>query len=338
MRPDGETLRLKGRAGPLAVGNGPKPATGYDHPWQFMRAEVFDAVHARFSHFGVYEPRVDSRSQYYAVEIEEGAELLAAAGPDATWADLDGTLTIDKAALAWDRVNPVLENEVSARDVAGVALDLLGAVLSLASGQLSRRAVRDLVRDLTGTTFVRTRHKSPLFNEHFLFRLIHREPLGWLLVHRDKRDDDLLPFADLASTGRLRLHGVAGPGDLTAVPGRTVRLALGGHRRVLSPPRVARAEILVRRAPGRRPREVRLRFRFVRCAQERFNNGVEENIWRVCVGALSSVDGPVVPIVDVLRHGAFEPEPGRPGWHVCVWSLEGEPPTPWRPTCPRRVA
>ncbi len=96
---------------------------------------------------------------------------------------------------------------------------------------------------------------------------------------------------------------------------------------MLSPPRVERAEILVRRGPDGRPTEVQLRFRFVACARPRFHNPIEENIWRVRVGALR-MDGssdPAVLLLDRVRHGNFAPEPQAPGWHSHVWSLAGEP-------------
>ena len=51
---------------------GGKPAVGYDHRWDFISEAAYRRADL-FYQFGVYEPRVDSRCQYYEVELLPGA-------------------------------------------------------------------------------------------------------------------------------------------------------------------------------------------------------------------------------------------------------------------------
>lgn len=341
MRPDGDPLRLPqdgiGRmaaaiTAAASMGNADKPPTGFDHPWQFVRADVFHEMHARFSHFGIYERQVDSRSQYYCIDVGKYEELLSTASPDTVWADLDRQLFINQPTLDWDELNPLLEDGSLATIGGAIGADILTAIGLLASGELTRGGLRDLVRNLKGTRFVKVRHDRSLFNERFIFRLIYREPLGWLLIHYDKRDDDLLAFSNLEPRGEhafdLQLRRVPGPGTLVALPNQSVRLSVKGHRKVLSPPRVSHAEIFVRRNAEGQPRQVDFRFLFVPCARAQFNNSIKENIWRIRVGALprdaSGTFGDPILLFERIRHGNFVPEPGDTGWHSYTWSLTSE--------------
>ena len=340
MRPDGDPLQLPQNwiarmiaaiAAAASTENADKPATGFDHPWQFARADVFDEMHAHFSHFGVFEPTVNSRSQYYCIDVEKHEELVSAAPPESVWADLDRQLFINQPALDWDELNPLLEDGSLATIGGAIGADILSAIGLLASGELTRGGLRNLVRNLQGTRFVKVRHDRSLFNERFIFRLIYREPLGWLLVHYDKRDDDLLPFSNLKSRGEsfdLLLRRVPAPGILIALPNQSVRLSVKGHREVLSPPRVRRAEIFVRRNAEGQPLQVDFRFLFVPCARPQFNNSIQENIWRIRVGALpraanGSFGDPIL-LFERIRHGNFLPEPGDTGWHSYSWPLTNE--------------
>jgi hypothetical protein len=167
---------------------------------------------------------------------------------------------------------------------------------------------------------------------HYGLPFAQREPLGWLLVHYDKRDDDLLPFSNLKSRGEhsfdLLLRRVSAPGILIALPDQSVRLSVKEHREVLSPPRVSRAEISVRRNAAGQPLQVDFRFLFVPCARPQFNNSIQENIWRIRVGALpraanGSFGDPIL-LFERIRHGNFLPEPGDTGWHSYSWPLTNE--------------
>jgi hypothetical protein len=339
MRPDSDPLRLPQErisraaaaiAAAASRDNTDKPATGFDHPWQFVRADVFHEMHARFGHFGVYERQVNSRSQYYRLDVGKDEELLRAAPSDAVWADLDHQLFINQPALDWAELNPLLEDGSLATIGGAIGTDILTAIGLLASGELTRGGLRDLVRNLEGTRFVKLRYDHGLFNECFVFRLIYREPLGWLMIHYDKRDDDLLGFSNPNPPGKdgfeLRLHRALGPRNLVAIPNQSVPLFVRGRQEVLSPPRISRAEIRVRRNAEGQPVQVDFRFLFVSCARTEFD--IEENIWRIRVGALpregSGPFGEPILLFERTRHGNFLPEPGDTGWHSYTWSLTSE--------------
>ena len=80
---------------------------------------------------------------------------------------------------------------------AGLIASILGFAAEAVEGTLTPQDLADLVGQAESTTLIRHRHHRGLFNPRFLVKLLHREPLGWILVHWDKRDDDLLPFFDL---------------------------------------------------------------------------------------------------------------------------------------------
>jgi len=76
-----------------------KPAMGYGHPWAFLPEATFGRADA-FSHFGVYD-LVNSRSQYYLVDLDENA-LPASLTEDTRWDDTTGQLTIFAEKFNWE--------------------------------------------------------------------------------------------------------------------------------------------------------------------------------------------------------------------------------------------
>jgi hypothetical protein len=330
--PAGKPLRLPSHATDAEVAasrtrsNGAKPAASYQHPWQFVRASVFEAIHARFSHFGVYRPVVDSRSQYYAIDIERGVEAVRSRGESQVWEDFARDLFILCDSLDWDRLNDRLR--LLPQDPAAAVLDpsvlsslpedLANVLLLVADALVGRADLDDVTRtvqDLMNSPFVRSEHTRGLFHERFRFRLLDRGPLGWILVHWDKRDDDLIAFSNtLPQSLALRPPGAAGP----TMSGRVLR-----RRVVRCPPVVLEARLRVARQGGR-PSAVTIRFRSPGSDEE-----LRENIWRVSLGALGGpADGPFgnhVVLFDRLRHEAFAREAPGSDWHSHVWDVAAEP-------------
>ncbi len=256
--PDGTTLELPETVEwtglPVATpvdppANAPRPDTGFTHPWQTLPADTFDEIHARFSTFGAHEPVVDSRSQYYLVDIRSGVEALRERPEATAWLDLDGSLFIDQSCVDWTVLNDVIEGRPTDLPASLIA-SILGFAAEAVEGTLTPRDLADLVAQAESTTLIRHRHHRGLFNPRFLVKLLHREPLGWILVHWDKRDDDLLPFFDLGTKDASRAPTVrlapSGGGD-------PVSIALRAHRRVAFPPVVSEARVSLERGARRKP-------------------------------------------------------------------------------------
>ncbi|MFN2512441.1 MAG: hypothetical protein ABR568_13615 [Pyrinomonadaceae bacterium] len=309
--------------------NGPRPDDGFDHLWQTLPADVFKEAHERFSHFGVYASEVNWRSQYYTVTLEKEGKGVEVSETQA-WADVRRTLHIDKLALDWQVLNQSLSGDGSA-DLTAIALQIQIALAELVTGNLPIEAVTNLVESLIGTPLVKTRHDRGLFNDVFLFKLLRRPVIGWILVHWDKRDDDLLPFADFGSSTNsqsLDLKLETFDPQSGSPTGQTIDVALSSWRRVLSAPQVFEAEVRFERDARGNSERLHIRFFTPLFAAPA---SIAENIWRVRIGAISRDDAGSFLGADVVfdreRHNVFVPQPvdDNRQRHVFVWDLTNEP-------------
>jgi hypothetical protein len=351
LRPDGTPLRLSQSPFSWLITtfivpifrllhlNGPKPTISYTHPWQFHRKDIFEAIHANFSHFGVYEKSVDCRSQYYEVSVnfekptERGDEA-------ACWADLNNDLAIDQRVLDWKKVNALvgsIENGDAAA-VAGAILNTLGAAAvetfqDLIENGPSFERLLDFLRHLVESDFSNQLTRRSLFNNAFCFSLRYRAGVGWIMVHADKRDDDLLccsfhPWGPNPAADLLLTH-VKSPGETDDRIGGTATIKIIKHRRILSPPRIVSAKVIVHLAgvPSR-PKMVRIEFLWSPGTAPKANNSIEENVWRIRMGALTRTNGAIggpILLFDRVREGAFNPDQSIPNQYSYEWPLAGEP-------------
>ena len=195
---------------------------------------------------------------------------------------------------------------------------ILGQRLSdLTDPRELRAQLRGLLdRAIDADVLIRKTHTRSLFHDRFLLKLLHRPPLGYVLVHWDKRDDDLLPFNRLTPQTAASI-------DITLkrADGRKFPAKVRAYGRVLSPPVVTSAEIRVtRNASG--PISVQIKLSTPMRGED-----LKENIWRIRMGALPIDNGgfgATDVFFDVLRHEHFT-VPSRGTTHVMTWSLAGEP-------------
>jgi hypothetical protein len=73
----------------------------------------------------------------------------------------------------------------------------------------SRRLIRNQIQAtldkvIDAGTFVRTVHNRPLFSERFRLKLLRRPPIGHILVHWDKRDDDSFNWSLATESAAVR--------------------------------------------------------------------------------------------------------------------------------------
>jgi hypothetical protein len=265
---------------------GGKPAAGFDHPWDFVSETAYRRAD-QFYQFGVYEPRVDSRCQYYEVELLPGADGVLPRVEDVTgavWcngADVAGgdRLLINTTNFTWS-----------------IAKDTEGKI-PVSSGLLEDR------RDLPTMS---------MYEETTRFRLLERKPLGLIAVFYDKRDDELQPATDLPHATVFRedfveasippawedeTGGEAAAPPPPPSPPRNVRLLVKSNRRVLRPPVVRKARVVRDKAPGLRTLHVS--FWTPQTEQE-----VCENLWKVSLAAIDDT-GVAVPIFSLTRFPNF---------------------------------
>jgi hypothetical protein len=168
---------------------------------------------------------------------------------------------------------------------------------------------------ISGSTFVRTVHRRPLFHDRFRFKLLHRPPLGYILVHWDKRDDDLLPFNEMKEDTPK-----ATPITLRRRNGSEFPAIVHTWQRVTSPPVVFKAEVAVRRDTRGNATSAMIRIFTLLDG-----NALDESIWRVRIGALPRIDdrfGAAEVFFDVLRHERFTRQ--SPATHAYEWQLANE--------------
>jgi hypothetical protein len=195
--------------------------------------------------------------------------------------------------------------------------DLLERIDALVNPGKLRERLASLVARATGDgLFVRTVHRRSLFHDRFFLKLLHRPPRGYILVHWDKRDDDLLPFNELAAGSRAAI-----PVTLQRQDGRSVHAVVRGWRRVNSPPAVFDALVRVARDSAGRPTLVVIRFRTPVPGPP-----LDENVWRVRMAGLPSdgaTFGPADVFFDVLIHETFRLD-RQSGLHTYSWNLATE--------------
>jgi hypothetical protein len=344
VRPTSGELRLRGaREGDKAPDRDfdvPKPERGFAHPWQWLPEPLFRFVHTRSSHFGCYERSVDSRWQYYRVEILEGGDALRSM-PEATrWVESGDALFIPRDAIDWPRLNnilrggsdPAVSQDLVARLVAlagsipgGVCGAISGEAARFLFGSLStasdvgpvRTVLCQMYAELRGSPLVRERHRRGLFEDRFSLKLRDRGPTGWIMTHADKRDDDLLPFRDFTTESGTPFELVLRPeGDADT----TVRVRVSSYHNVVNVPMVEDASVSSTILPDGRGE---LRVRVLPCASD---ETLDENLWRIKLGCLTrdasgELDGFDV-LFDGIRSAAPRSSRGPGAWHEYAFDLD----------------
>ncbi len=279
-------------AGQLAA----KPSSGYMHEWQFLPEATFQRAD-QFSHFGVYEA-VDSRSQYYAVTLDE--KQLAQAPSGSRWEDQSGQLAITRAVLDWNVLSgggPPALNQIATAFPQGPA------------------GFQALVWSLPTQT---QRFQSFYTPMRIFLRFAKREPIGWIATHWDKRDDDLDVFDALPASATLTLGGSGA---------RATRLAvtLSTHVIVVNVPQVLQAVVTLTFAGHVVVKGV-VSFQSVIARQllqagtlsAADLNKVWENIFTVKIAALPST-GPPLFLFQQDAPVAFTLRAGSDAWFDADW-------------------
>lgn len=283
---------------------GRKPAIGFAHPWQLVSEAAFRRAD-KFYQFGVYEDPIESRCQYYEVELlteEEG----------------DPVPPSFVAGRVW-RNDPQCSKEWLSINTDNVNLNFT----KLASGYIP----------LTRDNLMRERRKltMSMYESTTRFRLLERRPKGLLAVFFDKRDDELqaashLPreavfcldseeseipegWEDEAGGDRNRPRKAQSSAFPTACPypapfppprvpvPRKIRLLIKSNVRVTRPPVVTKVRVGRETAAGVTS-ALWIRFWTPFSVDE-----VYENIWKIRLAALDETG--VIPLFESEIFGVF---------------------------------
>ena len=253
---------------------GGRPATGFHHKWDFVSEAAYGRAD-QFYQFGVYENNIDSRGQYYEIDL-----LPDANGVTPTIDSVVGkTWLNDRQGAGEDRLrmNTIQFNWKVVKDAKGVIFKRYKPTASttLLDPEFFVHKFRD--RDSISMYELTTR-----------FRILERKPLGLIAVFFDKRDDELQAASDLPQ-----------PTTLEWLDDRTqaIHVLVKGNRRVWSPPNVRKAQVVIDNAPG-------LRLLHISFWTPQTEHEVCENIWKVSLAAIDQA-GAVFPIFSVPRYPNF---------------------------------
>ena len=271
---------------------GVKPVLGFDHKWDFVSEDTYKRAD-KYYQFGVYENLIDSRGQYYRVE------LLAGPQGEPSVQDVVGRVWKNDDTSAGDkrlRMNTI---------------NFHWGINKQADGAIVKAAQSDNPDELWADDF-NNRPSISMYEGTTRFRILERKPLGLIAVFYDKRDDELQATSNLPQPTTLSHDDV----ETTEIPnawktdeGETIPPALPppafsdvgirfiSNHRVYQPPNVRKAQIIIDSAPG-------LRLLHVSFWTPQTEQEVCENIWKVSLAALEP-GGVVFPIFSVTRYGNF---------------------------------
>jgi hypothetical protein len=269
---------------------GQKPAVGFDHKWDFVSEPAYQRAD-RFYQFGVYEDLLDSRGQYYEVE------LLPSAGGTPGVPDVMGRVWAnDRLTDGEDRLRMNTIN--------------FNWALAWENGAIVKKMQSNNPDELFVHEF-RKRESASMYERTARFRILERKPLGLIAVFYDKRDDELQAVSDLPQPTTLRHDTVESsiPDAWKIADGETplpplpdpnfpnIRVRFKSNHRVVQPPNVRKAQVVVDNAPG-------LRLLHVSFWTPQTEQEVCENIWKVSLAAIDQ-NGAVFPIFSVTRFANF---------------------------------
>jgi hypothetical protein len=273
---------------------GRKPAVGFSHPWDFLSDLAFKRAD-QFYQFGVYEDLIDSRAQYYEIDLLPGANGVTPQVADVVnhvWRNDSGGLRGDQLKHNTIQFNWALPKEN-------------GAIVRRMSEQDDPMSPELFVHQF------RKRGTMSMYEPTTRFRIIERKPLGLIAVFYDKRDDELQPASDLPQPttfvqndeveSQIPDTWKTADGEVTPLlprpPAPSIRVMVRANHRVYQPPNVRKAWMQIDKAPGLR----RLHVSFWTPQME---HDVNVNIWKVSLAAIDE-NGHVVPMFSVLRFGTF---------------------------------
>lgn len=268
---------------------GAKPAVGFDHAWDFVSEAAYKRAD-NFYQFGVYEHRLDSRGQYYQIDLLPSPNGVMPRVEDVVghvWSNDEQGAGEDRLKMNTINFNWSLPKE---------------------NGVIVKRLTPEPDRPVAPELFAHEFRKRPsmsMYEPTTRFRILERKPLGLIAVFYDKRDDELQGASDLPhpTTFRKDFADADIPNDWKTEEGETpgpppdrtpvsLRVMVKSNRRVWQPPNVRKALIVIDKAPGLRA--LHISFWTPQTEQE-----VCENIWRVSLAALDQTG--VVPLLSVTR-------------------------------------
>jgi hypothetical protein len=234
------------------------PDRPYEHGWDVISESAYRRAEAYFV-FGAYEPVVNSRVQYYTVDIlsDKYSNTLSPQEIEAiTW--INALNNDDKEIERFD--NGVLKHHT---------INLNWNVRP----DSNRIPVSELAIDR------RTRHSLSMYERVARFRLLNRGSRGWIAIFADKRDDDLKEASHLPQLVRLSPDV---PGRAQDDPAEYMNILFKSNRRVTRGPVVEKVVIKQYASDrGGLPTGLEVNFWTSLTADE-----VAESLWRFSVAAI----------------------------------------------------
>ena len=172
---------------------GVQPTRGFDHKWDFVTEDAYKRAD-KYYQFGVYENLIDSRGQYYRVELLGGPQ-----GP-----------------AVQDVVGRVWKNDDTSAGDSRLRMNTINfnwGISKQADGAIVKAAQSDNPDELWVNNF-NDRPSISMYEGTTRFRILERKPLGLIAVFYDKRDDELQAASNLPQPTTLSVDDV----ETTEIP------------------------------------------------------------------------------------------------------------------------
>lgn len=240
----------------------------YTHAWQFYEEETFLKMHQMYSHFGVYEC-VDSRCQFYKIEILSHKNVSMETVPDLTWIDTEKALKVDRWEINYKNAGAVLDMALGTIPLTTLVAVVVGLATQSVVAALIAFFVFILI-ELGISLFVIFESKSftSLYEDRLRFKIVDTAALGHLMFYFDKREDKTVGFDNLPVELTLKAEEDKSQSIRISVDEFVRSKRHIGTRERISPPEVADATIKVFVNDQNQPQKVEFNFTSARNPNE----------------------------------------------------------------------
>ena len=291
------------------VRKGEKPINGYDHPWQFYSEEAFNNMHQKFSHFGVYE-EVNSRCQFYYVNITKSKEIEVGDIEKFTWIDAERQLRIDRNQINFKLLANLVNSILPALGIVVLSGLIIGFILSAGAGLIAALMALGVALGI-GIWLVLSRRTHPsLFENIMRYKITLRESLGYIMIFADKRDDKTIKFNRIPKSIILQAEEDSSVRITLSVGERERSERKLEVRERITPPEVKQAELIISKKKDNEIKKIVIRFTSARSPISfgddipKFDNWIAINIFKIKIGIFNA-SGNLVLLFDKKREGNF---------------------------------
>jgi|GEM_PF-6939908 len=286
-----------------------KPIRGYEHPWQFHSEAAFRNMHQKFSHFGVYED-VNSRCQFYYVNPEKSKDMNVEDIERFTWVDAERQLLIDRRQINFKRLANVVDSILATVGIVVLSGLITAFIVSAGAGFIAALVALGVALGIGAVMVLSKKTHPSLFENKMRYKIKLREPIGYIMVFADKRDDKTIKFNRIPKRIVLQAEEDSSMKITLSVGERERSERKIEVRERIAPPEVKQAELIISKKNENEFEKIIIRFTSSRSPIDfendsfKFDDWMALNIFKIKIGVFTSSGNPVL-LFDKKREGNF---------------------------------